>query len=322
MALLVALMTFIAVATVFSLLWLLLGTESSQGQIRSRIEAVRKAERRGEMSLDLQLVRDEVFSGVPILNRLMMRLSWSKRLQDLITQAGMDTRPGKVLLTAAVCGLAVYVISVFFAGEILVSLLMAFAGFAVPFVVVYVRRERRLRQFEELFPEALDLLGRAVRAGHAFITGLEMVATESAEPVGGEFRTTFEEQNFGLPLRDALLNMAERVPSVDMRFFITALLVQKDTGGNLAEILDELARVIRERFRIQRDVRVKTAQGRLTAAILIGLPIGMLVMMKIANPTYIGLLFADRIGRIVLTAAAVLQIIGAAIIWKIVQVEV
>ena len=158
------------------------------------------------------------------------------------------------------------------------------------------KRARRLKKFEERFPETLDLLGRAVRAGHAFTTGLEMVSKESPEPVAGEFRKTFEEQNFGLPLRDALTNMAERVPSVDVRFFVTALLVQKETGGNLAEILDELSRVIRERFKIYREVSVKTAQGRLTALILISLPLGMLIVLQMMNPQYMSVLFNDPLG--------------------------
>jgi tight adherence protein B len=195
-------------------------------------------------------------------------------------------------------------------------------GAAVPFAVIALMRGRRLRKFEEHFPEALDLLGRAVRAGHAFTTGLEMVAKDSAEPIAGEFRTTFEEQNFGLPLRDSLLNMAERVPSVDVRFFVTALMVQKETGGNLAEILDELSRVIRERFRIYRDVRVKTAQGRLTALILILLPIAMFFALQLVNPDYTKILFVDPLGPPILAGAAMLQVIGSIILWKIIHIEV
>jgi len=196
------------------------------------------------------------------------------------------------------------------------------AGAAIPIAVVAFRRNRRLKQFEQRFPEALDLLGRAVRAGHAFTAGLEMVSKDSPEPVAGEFRTTFEEQNFGLPLRDALANMTARVPLVDVRFFVTALMIQKDTGGNLAELLDELARVIRERFRIHREVQIKTAQGRLTAMILIAMPAGMLVLMKIMNPAYVNVLFEDPLGIRMLMGAAVLQFIGAGILWKIVQIEV
>ena len=178
--------------------------------------------------------------------------------------------------------------------------------------VIALKRRRRLRKFEEHFPEALDLLGRAVRAGHAFTTGLEMIAKESAEPVAGEFRAAFEEQNFGLPLRDALLNMTERVPLVDVRFFVTALLIQKETGGNLAEILDGLARVIRDRFRIYREVKTRTAQGRLTAGILISLPPVMMLMLEMINPHYVRVLFDDPVGPMVLAVAATMQLIGSA----------
>jgi tight adherence protein B len=192
----------------------------------------------------------------------------------------------------------------------------------VPFSIVALKRRRRLRAFEEHFPEALDLLGRAVRAGHAFTTGLEMIATESAEPVAGEFRTAFEEQNFGLPLRDALLNMTERVPLVDVRFFVTALLIQKETGGNLAEILDGLSRVIRDRFRIYREVKTRTAQGRLTAAILISLPLGVMLALELINPAYLRVLFEDPAGPTVLAIAATMQVIGSLLLWKIIHFEV
>ena len=149
-----------------------------------------------------------------------------------------------------------------------------------------------------------------------------MIATELAEPVAGEFRTTFEEQNFGLPLRDALLNLSERVPLIDVRFFVTALLIQKETGGNLAEILDNLSHVVRDRFRILGEVRIRTAQGRLTAAILMALPPFMALMLRVVNPDYVNLLFTDAWGPYMLGGAAILQVIGSAMLWKIVNIEV
>src|SRR6201996_1819358 len=142
-----------------------------------------------------------------------------------------------------------------------------------------------------------------------------MIAKESPEPIASEFRTTFEEQNFGLPLRDALLNMTERIPLVDVRFFVTALLIQKETGGNLAEILDGLARVIRDRFRIYREVSVRTAQGSLTAVILIAFPVFMMIVLMVMNPTYIGVLFHDPKGVLALTVAGIMQVIGSMVIW-------
>jgi len=205
-----------------------------------------------------------------------------------------------------------------FWGSALIALLLAFA----PLAYIMWARQRRLAKFEEHFPEALDLLGRAVRAGHAFTTGMEMIAKESDEPIGSEFRTTFEEQNFGLPLRDTLLNLSERVPLIDVRFFVTSLMIQKETGGNLAEILDGLSRVIRDRFRIHRDVETKTAQGKLTAAILIAIPPIMLLALTAVNPQYMKTLTEDPAGPKILGIAAALQIIGSAILWKIIHIEV
>jgi tight adherence protein B len=320
--LLIGLLALLIGIVVFGLFWLVWGGTSSPEVVRERMAAVRRAEQQGDGVTDLQLVRDEMMSSVPLLNQLMMRLAWSAKLQNALTQAGMITKPGKVLLICLASGLSVYLTAGLVYGQTLIGALVALAGAAVPILVVYVKRSRRLRLFEQRFPEALDLLGRAVRAGHAFTSGLEMVSKESPEPVSSEFRTTFEEQNFGLPLRDALSNFAERVPLVDVQFFVTALMIQKDTGGNLAEILDELARVIRERFRIHREVQIKTAQGRLTALILILLPIGMLLLMRIMNPSYVNVLFEDSLGVRLLAAAAILQAVGAAILWKIVHIEV
>jgi len=227
-----------------------------------------------------------------------------------------------LVLTSGVLGLGAYLIAGYFLSHFYFSFPIGVAAALIPFGYVAFMRSRRLHKFEELFPEALDLLGRAVRAGHAFTTGLEMISKESPEPLSGEFRTTFEEQNFGLPLRDALLNLTERVPIVDVRFFVTALLIQKETGGNLAEILDSLARVIRDRFRIYREVKVRTAQGRLTAGILIALPLMMMVILSVLNPRYIGVLFTDPVGPIVLATAAGMQLVGSAILWKIIHFEV
>jgi tight adherence protein B len=322
MVLVVFAMTFLAVAILLLALWLLLGSETAQEGLRRRVEAFRKAEQEGQVSPDLKLIRDEMYSGVPLLHRLMLRLSWTGRLQAFITQAGAGTRPATFLLLSGVAGISTYILVSFAYHLTLVPIGIGLAAAMIPMAVIAFRRHRRLRQVEESFPEALDLLGRAVRAGHAFTTGLEMVSKESPEPLASEFRTTFEEQKFGLPLRDALISMTDRVPLVDVRFFVTAILVQKETGGNLAEILDELARVIRDRFRIYREVQVKTAQGRLSAIILIALPLVMLVALEVTNPSYVGVLFSDPLGPTILGIAASLQVIGSLVIWRVVHIKV
>jgi len=322
MGILIFILTFLMITLLLLAVWMIASTDKNQEVVRRRMESVRKAERRGDISLGLKLVRDEMLSSVPALHHLMMQWSWASRLQEYISQAGLKMKPGKLVLLTAVLGMGAYVLSGRFFPQFLIQSLCALGLASVPFASIAWTRRRRLRKFEEHFPEALDLLGRAVRAGHAFTTGLEMIAKESAEPVAGEFRTAFEEQNFGLPLRDALLNMAERTPLIDVRFFVTALMVQKETGGNLAEILDSLARVIRERFRIYREVKTRTAQGRLTAGILIALPIIMAFALSILNPSYMRVLFDDPKGPTVLAVAGFMQVVGSLIIWKIIRIEV
>lgn len=321
MPLLVSILTFAVVALAFLFVWMFFERGSTQEIVRRRLEAVRKTEQRGEQSLAIDLLRDEMLSGVPAIHRVLLHWTWPSRLRDFLSQAGLEMKPAKLL---SICGLVVIGVALVMSALVRFPIALAIGLLAglTPIGIVAFVRQRRLRQFEERFPEALDLLGRAVRAGHAFTTGLEMIAKESAEPIASEFRTAFDEQNFGLPLRDALMNLTERVPLIDVRFFVTALLIQKETGGNLAEILDGLAHVIRDRFRIYREVRTRTAQGRLTAGILIALPPLMMAALSVLNPGYVGVLFTDPKGMTFLTVAGVLQVIGSIILWKIIHIEV
>jgi tight adherence protein B len=321
MASLLALLTFLIVVIAALAVLAVLGSRGRQDVIR-RLEAIAKAERRGQGTYELRLLRDELLSDVPLLNRLLLRWAWPMRLRQFINQAGWKAKPTSLMLWSLLAALGAYVVVAQFYTNPLIALVAGAAAGSVPFAAVVFMRSRRLRAFEKSFPEAIDLLGRAVRAGHAFTTGLEMVAQEMSQPLAGEFRIAFEEQNFGLPLKDALLNLTERVPLVDVRFFVTALLVQKETGGNLAEILDKLAHVVRERFRIMGEVRIKTAQGRLTAGILIVLPIIVTLILRGLNPDYMRPLFQDPWGPYMLGGAALLQVVGSLIIWKIVQIEV
>jgi tight adherence protein B len=316
-------LTFVVVAALVVLLISVANQSRKTGQIRRRLEAVQKAQNRGSDSAELRLLRDELYSSVPPLNRLLMRWPATAGLRTFLWQAGMgDVKPGKVLMLSGILGLGAYLLLGQLFDHPWLPIAIGLAVASLPFVYVACKRMRRLHAFERLFPEAIDLLSRAVRAGHAFTTGLELIANELPPPIAGEFRVTFEEQNFGLPLKDALFNLTERVPLIDVRFFVIALLIQRETGGNLAEILDTLARVIRERFRILGEVRIKTAQGRLTAGILIALPPAMMLMMSLINPGYIKPLFEDPWGFDVLLTGGVLQLVGSAMLWKIVHIEV
>lgn len=322
MALLIAFVTFVVATLVCLLVWFSFSGTTNQELIQRRMQSVEKAERRGSSDVGIQLLRDELMSGVPAINRAMMKWSWSTRFKDYVAQAGLRIRPGKILLTCAVLALLGYLLTGFVYSRLPVPILAGIVAGLAPLAYIAIKRNRRLKRFEELFPEALDLLNRAIRAGHAFTTGLGMIATEAPEPVAGEFRATFEEQNFGLPLRDALQNLTERIPLLDVRFFVTALLIQKETGGNLSEILDGLAHVIRDRFRIYRDVKSKSAHGRLTAGILIALPPILVIAFEIVNPKYMPVLFEDRLGPYILGGAAIWQVLGSLLLWKIVSIEV
>jgi len=193
---------------------------------------------------------------------------------------------------------------------------------AFPLLFVMRKRTARLRRFEELFPESLEFVARSMRAGHAFSVSLEMIHREFQEPLAGEFRRTFEEHNLGLPLDMALQKLAKRVPSLDVHFFVSAVLLQKRTGGNLAEILDKLAYVIRERFKLRGRIRAISAHGRMTATALTCIPIAVAVIMFYTNPDYIKFFFLDDVGNIMLVCAICLQLIGYAVIRQIVKIEV
>jgi tight adherence protein B len=315
-------LTFIVIVGVLVVLFYL-GIESHQQKVvQRRLEAIDRGMRRGTDATHLKLVREELLSSVPTLNRMLVHWSWAERLRDFVRQAGLNEKPGRLILLGGVLALGGYLVGKDIYQNRLIAASAAAGGSAGPFVFVAIKRMRRLHAFEKAFTDAIDLLGRAVRAGHSFSTGMEMISSELAEPVAGEFRAVFDEQNFGLPLKDALLNLAERVPLIDVRFFVTALLIQKDTGGNLAEILGNLSHVVRERFKVLGEVRTRTAQGRLTAAILIALPPAMMLILRFMNPEYEGLLFTDPLGPYMLGLAAGLQVIGAGLLWKIVHIQV
>jgi tight adherence protein B len=203
---------------------------------------------------------------------------------------------------------------------------MALIGFAVgvcilPAIIKH-KRTKRLYKFEEFFPEALDLLSRGIRAGHAFSAGMKMVAEELGEPVGPEFRKAFDEQNFGLPLKESLNNLCLRVPILDVRFFSTAVLIQRETGGNLSEILDNLAAVVRERFKIRRQVRVHTAHGRFTGYVLMALPAFLAVALSFINPDHMNTLFEERMGQMMIIASIIMQAVGFFWIRQVIKIEV
>jgi tight adherence protein B len=269
-----------------------------------------------------ELVKGRLEGPLPALDRLVAGSARGNALANWVEQSGVKISVSALLLMATGCGV---VFGFIVAAALRMSIgwvLGGAAGFAIPWFFLRVKRTRRMRKFEEAFPEALDLMARALKAGHAFATGLKMVADEMDEPVGPEFRKTFDEQNFGLPLKDALASLTARVPLLDVRFFSTAVLIQRETGGNLSEILENLAHVVRERFKILRQVRVYTAHGRLTGYVLLALPAFLAIALAFINPEHMQLLFREPIGHMLLGAAAIMQMVGYFWIKQVIKIEV
>ncbi len=243
-------------------------------------------------------------------------------IELMMEQAGMNGHVPMFLLSSiGICvglGLAVLALTRWWPA----ALLGAVLGALGPYTVVRFKRNKRIGAFEEMLPEAIDLLGRAIRAGHPLSAGMKMVADETKEPIQGEFRRTHEEHRFGLPFEDALLAMADRVNLIDVRILTTAILIQREVGGNLAEVLDNLANVIRVRFTIRRQLRVYTAQGRFSGYVLAALPIAVGLAIYSLNPPYVRLLFTDPMGKLMVLIALVFQIIGYLWIRKIVNIEI
>src|SRR5688572_2181003 len=237
---------------------------------------------------------------MPAIDRMLEGTARGSALAQWIEQSGAKVSLSGVILMALGLGALLAVVGMLVARSRWGLPVGAALGFALPFVVLNIKRGRRMRAFEEQFPEGLDLIARALKAGHAFATGLKMVADEMPDPVGPEFRKTFDEQNFGLPLKDALDNLTHRMPLLDVRFFSTAVLIQRETGGNLAEILENLGHVVRERFKILRQVRVYTAHGRFTGYVLLALPAVLCIALAFINPEHMNLLFRERIGQYML----------------------
>jgi tight adherence protein B len=317
----IALLVFVVVsAAVFAVLSLLDQRQAQARLLRDRLAKTQQPVT--ETGEQFALLRDEMLSRIPALDTILRRSERAAVLQKMLTQGNVDIRAGNFLFLCVASALVFGIVFFFFGGKMVFGWVGLVLGFFAPYAYASHMRTKRFQRFEERFPEAIDTLARAVRAGHAFTTALEMIANEVAEPVAGEFRQLFEEQKFGLPVRDALLNLADRIPLVDVKFFVTAVMLQRETGGNLAEILDNLSYVIRERFKILRQVRVHTAQGRLTMVLLMALPPLIVLIMLVLNPGFIRPLFTDPLGHVFVVGGITLQTVGYFVIRKIIRIQV
>jgi tight adherence protein B len=273
-----------------------------------------------DQAVDIRKI--EVLSAVPWLNRWLLKLEVAPRLRILLYQADLNWTAGSLLLMCAISFMIPTYLIYLRTGTFIFALLIGLLLGGAPLVYVFHRRAKRFDKFEQGLPDTLDLMVSALRAGHSFISALDLAANESPDPIGKEFRICFDEQNYGLELKTALGNLAARVPLQDLRMVITAILIQKESGGNLAEVFDKAAYVIRERFRLKRQVRVHTAQGRLTGWILSFLPIVLGIGLYLINPQSMSLLWTRAIGIKLLYLSGTMTIVGALIIRKIVRVDV
>jgi|SRR5688572_13222398 len=280
----------------------------------------------GSMSITTEsetasVVRQDEQGPLPGVGKLIGKTGAGMGLNRLIEQSGVKATTGGILLVSgALAALGLLGVLLFspVASAAPAGLLLG----ALPVLFLLQRRSARIKKFEEQFPEALDLLSRALRAGHAFQTSLGMVADEVSEPVGPEFKKTFDQQNFGLPLKECLFELADRMPLLDVRFFATAVTIQRETGGNLAEILDNLAYVVRERFKILRQVRVHSAHGRFTGYVLLALPAVLGIILSYLSPDHMNTLFTEPMGKTMLLGAGVMQFVGYIWIRQVIKIEV
>ena len=269
-----------------------------------------------------EFLKNEVLSEVPLLNRLLSRVNIATRIDRRLRQADMKIPVGTFLLLSLVLFSLGIVAGRILHWPTLLSVVVGIGLLAVPNIIVDIKRRRRLKRFMNHFPEALEMFARSLRAGHSFTGAIQLVAQEMPDPIGPEFSKVFEEQNLGIPLRQALIGMTDRVDILDVKFFVTAILIQRETGGNLAEIIDKIAYVIRERFRVQGQLKIFTAQARMSGFILSLLPIVVAVLIGILNPGYLKPLWFEKTGRIMIAIAVTLQIMGMLAIRKIIRIKI
>jgi tight adherence protein B len=322
--LLVLALVFFGIFVIVALLLIASGTGASQ-RTKQTLTLLASALAVGSRELEDQMVdirKHELLSAIPWINRWLLKIELAPRLRVTLYQANVNWTAGGLLLMSAACFVIPAYLVYLRTGAFFFALAIGLALGFVPLLYVLHKRRQRFTKFEEELPEALNLMVSALRAGHSLVAALGLVGSESPEPIGSEFKICCDEQNYGLELRTALDNLVTRVPLQDMRIVTTAILIQKESGGNLAEVLDKAAYLIRERFRLKRQVRIHTAQGRLTGWILSFLPIVLGVSLYLVNPENMSLLWKRDIGIKLLYTAAGMTITGALIIRKIVRMDV
>lgn len=310
---------FIVLIAAFAVLALVTEPSKTDKLIHSRLVSLDRTNFSG--SDEPGIVKEITFSTIPAFDRFLRHNRAAVGLQLLIEQCDLKWTVGRVVFATLLLVCVGAVLGNWWIAPGILGWLPGLALGFLPYIYLLQMRSRRSRRFAELLPEAIDLMSRGLRAGQALSASIETVAQECDDPVRSEFRRTADEQSFGLPFREAMLNLSRRVRVPDLQFLVTAILVQKETGGNLAQILDKTSSVIRERVRVHGQMRIRTAQGRLTGWLLIGLPFSIFIGMNALHPGYGRVLFEDPSGRTLVAWAAGLMILGIFLIRKIVNIK-
>jgi tight adherence protein B len=320
---LLAIVVFIGVFSIVAFLILATGVNASDQAKKAlaRLQVLLAASS-GNQDEQVDIQKRELLSSIPFVNRILLRLEVAPHLRLLLYQANVKWTPGGLLLLSGAAWVVPAYLLDLQTGAFWFSIVLALVPAAIPYGYVRWKRSRRFLKFEEMLPAALDLMVSGLRSGQGFVTALSLVGREIPDPVGPEYRICFDEQNYGLELRTAFENLCTRVPLQDNRIVMTAILIHKETGGNLAEVLEKSANVIRERFRLQREIRTKTAQGRLSGLVLALLPLVLATGMFLAAPDVISLLWTRPGGLKMLYTGIVMLVVGSLLIRKIVNIRV
>jgi tight adherence protein B len=288
-------------------------------RVRKRLSTLTLAEYQTE---DVDIIRRKLLSEIPWFNRILLSLRRTDRANRLLEQAGTQYPLGFYILLSLVLAAVGFLGGLLLTSNYLFSIPVAAILSMMPFFYIHLKKKRRMQKFERQLPDAMDLIARSLRAGHAFTGGLKMVADEFDDPMGTEFDKTLNEINFGVGVVEGLKTLANRVDCRDLKFFVISVILQRETGGNLAEILENIARLIRERFKLYGRIRVLSAEGKLSAIILIAIPIFVAFALSIMNPQYIKTLITDPLGRIMIVFAISMMIVGIFVMRRMIKIKV
>ena len=291
-------------------------------EARRMVRRLRAASAGGHGSEQLSILKQRVLSRSSIMQRILLAVPHVQSVDKLIVQSGVSMTVGDLILLTVLLAAAGMFGPIYFGRGILFGIVAAGILASLPTLYILRARTKRLQRLESQLPDAIDLMGRAMRAGHAFPNALKMVGDEMADPIGTEFRTLFDEINYGVKLEDALLNLLERVPSTDLQYFVVALLVQRETGGNLAELLDNISAIVRARIKLMGEIRTLSAEGRLSAWILSLLPFATAFMINLVNPGFLSVLWKDPFGMTLIYGALFMMLVGIWWMRQIIRIRV